>query len=34
MEKGSIVEEGSPERIFGDPIEVRTRQFLRAVSER
>lgn len=30
---GSIAEEGPPERIFGDPEQARTREFLKAVLE-
>ena len=29
MDGGVIVEEGEPERLFGDPVQERTRQFLR-----
>ncbi|MBV9568677.1 MAG: amino acid ABC transporter ATP-binding protein [Hyphomicrobiales bacterium] len=34
MDRGVIVEEDSPERIFGAPREQRTRDFLRTVVER
>ena len=34
MDHGRIVEAGTPERIFGDPREPRTRDFLRTVLER
>jgi polar amino acid transport system ATP-binding protein len=30
---GSIVEEGTPEQLFGSPTHERTRQFLAAVEE-
>lgn len=33
MDEGRVVEEGPPERIFQNPTEERTRQFLRAVVE-
>ena len=29
MDGGVIVEQGDPERVFGDPQQERTRQFLR-----
>lgn len=31
MEHGLVVESGSPEQVLGDPVEERTRSFLRAV---
>ncbi len=31
MDAGKVVEEGSPEQVFGSPREVRTREFLRHV---
>ena len=34
MADGRIIEEGDPERIFSDPAEPRTREFLRAVLDR
>ena len=34
MDYGKIVEEDTPERIFGSPREQRTRDFLRAVLDR
>jgi polar amino acid transport system ATP-binding protein len=34
MDQGRIVEEGPPAQIFGDPHELRTRNFLRSVIER
>jgi ABC-type polar amino acid transport system ATPase subunit len=34
MDRGLIVEEGPPERIFGAPSEPRTRAFLKTVLER
>lgn len=33
LDGGSIVEEGSPDRIFGDPQNPRTRQFLQRIIE-
>jgi polar amino acid transport system ATP-binding protein len=33
LDAGRILEEGTPERIFGDPHEPRTRQFLQRVTE-
>lgn len=33
MDKGVIAEEGSPEQIFGNPIQERTRQFLKRTLE-
>src|SRR5690625_1026984 len=33
FDEGQIAEEGSPERIFGDPQEERTKSFLKAVLE-
>ena len=33
MDEGRIVEEGTPERMFRDPREPRTRQFLQRVIE-
>jgi polar amino acid transport system ATP-binding protein len=34
MAEGSILEEGDPEQVFSDPVQARTRQFLRAVLHR
>lgn len=34
MANGAIIEEGDPERIFTNPVQPRTREFLRAVLER
>jgi ABC-type polar amino acid transport system ATPase subunit len=34
MDRGVIVEEDSPERLFGSPREQRTRAFLKNVLER
>jgi polar amino acid transport system ATP-binding protein len=34
MADGTIIEEGSPERIFSSPANERTRQFLRSILER
>jgi polar amino acid transport system ATP-binding protein len=34
MANGSIIEEGDPEQIFTNPVQPRTREFLRAVLER
>ena len=34
MDQGQIIEQGPPERIFSQPVEARTRQFLRAVLEK
>ena len=34
MANGSILEEGDPEQIFTNPVQPRTREFLRAVLER
>lgn len=31
MEQGEIVEEGSPEQLFGNPVQERTRSFLSKV---
>ena len=31
LDEGQVLEEGPPERIFGDPAEPRTRQFLERV---
>lgn len=28
MEDGTIIEEGTPEQIFGNPVQERTRSFL------
>jgi polar amino acid transport system ATP-binding protein len=33
LDAGRIVEEGPPEQLFGDPREVRTRQFLQRIIE-
>jgi polar amino acid transport system ATP-binding protein len=34
MANGTIIEEGDPEQIFTNPVQTRTREFLRAVLER
>jgi polar amino acid transport system ATP-binding protein len=34
FDKGQVVEEGPPEKLFTDPTEQRTREFLRAVLDR
>lgn len=34
MANGAILEEGDPEKIFTNPVQTRTREFLRAVLER
>jgi polar amino acid transport system ATP-binding protein len=34
FDQGQVVEEGSPEKLFTDPTEQRTREFLRAVLDR
>lgn len=34
MSAGSILEEGRADQIFSDPVQPRTRQFLRAVLDR
>jgi polar amino acid transport system ATP-binding protein len=34
MANGAIIEEGDPEQIFTNPMQPRTREFLRAVLER
>ena len=33
LDAGRIVEEGPPDQLFGDPREVRTRQFLQRIIE-
>jgi polar amino acid transport system ATP-binding protein len=33
LHAGTILERGSPVKIFGDPVEARTRQFLRRITE-
>ncbi|QTL96492.1 ATP-binding cassette domain-containing protein [Iocasia frigidifontis] len=33
MEKGSIVEQGPPEKLFNNPVEVRTKEFLLKLTE-
>jgi len=32
LEKGVILEQGPPEQVLVDPVEPRTREFLRAVA--
>ncbi|MFI6868993.1 ectoine/hydroxyectoine ABC transporter ATP-binding protein EhuA [Nocardia sp. NPDC050406] len=34
LDRGRIIEEGTPERIFADPVQPRTREFLAAVLDR
>lgn len=34
MDQGKILEEGTPDRIFGDPAQPRTREFLRRVLDK
>lgn len=31
LEKGQLLEQGPPEQIFGDPVEARTREFVRQI---
>jgi polar amino acid transport system ATP-binding protein len=33
LDGGTVLEEGPPERVLGDPVEPRTRQFLRRIIE-
>ncbi|MFJ4210874.1 amino acid ABC transporter ATP-binding protein [Paenarthrobacter sp. NPDC089675] len=33
LEKGKLLEQGPPEQVFGDPVEPRTREFLRQIIE-
>lgn len=33
LEQGRLLEQGPPEQVFGDPIEPRTREFLRQIVE-
>lgn len=33
LDGGVVLEQGPPERIFGDPEQVRTRQFLQRIVE-
>jgi polar amino acid transport system ATP-binding protein len=33
LEQGQLLEQGPPEQVFGDPVEPRTREFLRQIVE-
>jgi polar amino acid transport system ATP-binding protein len=33
LDGGRVLEEGPPEQVLGDPVEPRTRQFLRRIIE-
>jgi polar amino acid transport system ATP-binding protein len=33
LEQGRLLEQGPPEQVFGDPVQPRTREFLRQIVE-